>query len=176
MTYNKNKKPKKYTILSAIKEDRNKMLGSIVLSKKWGFDNLFKRNYNIVETIVYHDDLGISVIGKNKQGLAVVTRFIEKYPPEKWKEIVILRPKDRYSEKELVRMHDTIKIAKSNLDELGCYQLAVWLSKTARNVNTESHKQDLFPLVKDMKGIVIEHFTTNKNFEPISLNVEKRDG
>lgn len=168
------KKTKDKTLIDAIKSDRNKMLGSIVLSRKWGFDNLFKRNYNITETIIYHDDLGISVIGKNKRGETVVSRFIDKYPPDKWKNIVILRPKEKYSEKELVRMHETIKIAKVNLDELGCYQLAVWLSKTARNIHTESNRQDLFPLVKNMKNIVIEHFTTNKNFEPISLNIEKK--
>lgn len=139
----------------AIKEDTIGMLGSQVFSKKWHlFLNPFKKKWNNVETIIFDPNLGVSVIGINSLGVAVVNKFTKKYPPKTWPYIFMVRPVKKYTKKELYDMHGFIGAYGDTFNDMNPFELALKL------VNATG--RSLFD--NEAKIVTMESFKENENF------------
>lgn len=167
MTYKKGKNTKQDPLLQAIKEDNMGLIGSWVISKTRTIFNPFKTKWNNVETIIWTPEYGISILGINKYGVSVVSRFINKYPPEKWKEVMILSAKDnKYTYKELQNMHFMLANAGTSYDDMTPFELAVTISSAVRPV-----EKGYFKNIRPDKA-TIKDFLYNNAFTRIQLNTK----
>ena len=167
MAYKDNKRKTKDPLLEAIKEDKNNLLGSIVVSKKRSLTNPFKTKWNNVETIVWAPNTGISVCGINSQGVASIERFINKYPPTSWNsnDMFILKPTTNlYSDKELITMHVLLSQAGKTLDDMTPFEMAHYLSNSCKEKKLFDEKESRKATIKD--------FINNTNFIRMQLNSE----
>lgn len=168
------KKEKNFDLDAAIKEDTNRIIGSFILTKIRSWKNLLKLKWNHVELIIWNKELGMCVltIKKKNNQIGYLTRLVDKYPPKTWGDIVFLRPKVRYTQKQLENLHESVRLRLENngFKDLNCFSALVFLNKM---LDIKTQATDLFPKCKYLEA-GIKDFTQNENLQPIQLEAKKK--
>ena len=128
----------------------------------------------MVEPVIWTKELGYTVLTITKWNEPKLSRLIETYPPDTWDKTVFLKPKWKYTEKQLVKLHNTITydLEMNTFKDMNCFTGAVYLHKIASHSERTDGK-DVFGSVMNWDKANVKDFTKNGNLQPIMLQGKK---